>query len=405
MTPSRNAAPAGPPPGAIVLLACAAGASAMAMRVNDALLPQLAGLFGVPLGTAAQVVSLYALAYGATQLLWGPVGDRVGKYRAVAWAVLACALASAVCALAQDFGQLRAARIVAGALAAAIIPLSIAWLGDTVAYEHRQATLARFLMGQILGLAAGVWLGGVAADHLGWRAPYAVLTGVYAAVGAGLLAGLRRPGLAAAPRPGAPPSLAATLAELGTVVRARWVQVLLGVVFLEGALTFGPLAFVATHLHTRLGLSLSVAGALLMVYGAGGFIYALAARRLVAGLGEAGLARAGALTLGTGLGGVALAPAPWAAVAGSALAGLGFYMLHNTLQVNATQMAPHARGTAVAVFAASFFLGQSAGVTAIGRLVPVIGTGPAIGLGAVGVAGVGLGFAGALNRRRAVPVP
>ena len=62
----------------------------MAMRVNDALLPQLAQIFGVPLSTTAQVVSFYALAYGAAQVLWGPVGDRFGKYRVVAWAMLAC---------------------------------------------------------------------------------------------------------------------------------------------------------------------------------------------------------------------------------------------------------------------------------------------------------------------------
>ena len=30
--------------------------------------------------------------------------------------------------------------------------------------------------------------------------------------------------------------------------------------------------------------------------------------------------------------------------------GLGYYMLHNTLQTNATQMTPEARGTAVAGF-------------------------------------------------------
>jgi hypothetical protein len=31
--------------------------------------------------------------------------------------------------------------------------------------------------------------------------------------------------------------------------------------------------------------------------------------------------------------------------------GLGFYMFHNTLQTNATQMTPEARGTAVAFLA------------------------------------------------------
>ena len=41
--------------------------------------------------------------------------------------------------------------------------------------------------------------------------------------------------------------------------------------------------------------------------------------------------------------------------------GAGVYMLHNTLQVHATQMAPEARGGALALFACSLFTGQSAG--------------------------------------------
>ena len=41
------------------------------------------------------------------------------------------------------------------------------------------------------------------------------------------------------------------------------------------------------------------------------------------------------------------------------VAGLGFYMLHNTLQVNATQMAPAHRGSSLALFAAILFIGQA----------------------------------------------
>ncbi|MGC1278854.1 MAG: MFS transporter, partial [Xanthobacteraceae bacterium] len=46
----------------------------------------------------------------------------------------------------------------------------------------------------------------------------------------------------------------------------------------------------------------------------------------------------------------------------------GFYMLHNTLQTNATQMTPQARGTAVAVFSSAIFIGQTVGV-ALGALI------------------------------------
>ena len=392
-----------PPLLAIVCLSLAAGASAMAMRVNDALLPQLAQIFGVPLATTAQVVSFYALAYGASQVLWGPIGDRFGKYRVVAWAVLACALASLACAFAGDFGQLRAARVLAGMLAAAIIPLSIAWLGDVVPYERRQPVLARFLIGQITGLAAGVWLGGVAADHLGWRVPYFVLAGLYGIVGAQLFVGLRRlpPGSSGRAGSAVASSLTRTLGDFREVLGGRWAQILLLVVFLEGSFLFGPLAFMAAHLHERLGVSLTVAGALVMVFGAGGLVYALGARRLVRELGEAGLARGGAVFLCLGLGAIAAAPSWIFGIGGSLLAGLGFYMLHNTLQVNATQMAPRVRGAAVSLFAASFFLGQAAGVPLTGWLSPRIGSGPAIGLGAAALLGIGLGFGQVLVRRRA----
>lgn len=50
------------------------------------------------------------------------------------------------------------------------------------------------------------------------------------------------------------------------------------------------------------------------------------------------------------------------AVAACLLAGLGVYQLHNSLQVLATQMAPAAHSTAVSIFAACFFMGQTAGV-------------------------------------------
>lgn len=404
--PTNNpptAAANAPPRLAIVWLSLAAGASAMAMRVNDALLPQLAQIFGVPLSTTAQVVSFYALAYGAAQVVWGPVGDRFGKYRVVFWTVVACALASLACALAGDFGQLRAARVLAGMLAAAIIPLSIAWIGDVVPYERRQPVLARFLIGQITGLATGVWLGGMAADHLGWRVPYFLLAGVYSVVSAQLFIGLRRLPPASSGRAGSAvaTSLTRTLGDFREVLGGRWAQTLLLIVFLEGVFLFGPLAFMAAHLHQRLGVSLTVAGSLVMVFGAGGLVYALAARRLLVRLGEAGLARTGAVFLCLGLAAIAFAPSRLFAVLGSLLAGLGFYMLHNTLQVNATQLAPRVRGAAVSMFAASFFLGQSVGVTLTGWLSARIGSGPMIGLGGGALLCIGMGFGEVVVRRRA----
>ena len=56
------------------------------------------------------------------------------------------------------------------------------------------------------------------------------------------------------------------------------------------------------------------------------------------------------------------------------LLGVGLYMLHNTLQLHATQMAPESRGAAVALFAFFLFTGQSTGVWLASNAVDSVGT-------------------------------
>jgi predicted MFS family arabinose efflux permease len=61
-------------------------------------------------------------------------------------------------------------------------------------------------------------------------------------------------------------------------------------------------------------------------------------------------------------------------------------MLHNTLQLRASQMAPETRGAAMSAFAASFFFGQLAGVAIAGFIYDRFGGTPLIAAGAVGFA-------------------
>jgi hypothetical protein len=72
------------------------------------------------------------------------------------------------------------------------------------------------------------------------------------------------------------------------------------------------------------------------------------------------------------------------------MTGLGFYMLHNTLQVQATQMAPAARGSAVTLFACSLFFGQSTGVLLMAQSVDMGWLAYAFSLAALGVAALGV---------------
>ena len=163
-------------PAGLWLISLAAFSSMASMRVCDPMLVGLSQEFGVSVGEASQAISAFALAYGTLQLFYGPLGDRIGKLRVINVAVLACAVFSAITAMASDFNLLVLARAAMGASAAGIIPLSMAWLGDQVSYERRQETLAKLMSATVTGMMAGQWFGGWAAELLGWRSAFVVLS-------------------------------------------------------------------------------------------------------------------------------------------------------------------------------------------------------------------------------------
>ncbi len=404
MTP---AAPAGDalPRAAVVYLALASFASALSLRVTDAQLPRLAEELGVSLGDAAYIVTSFSIAYGASQLFFGPLGDRHGKYLVVAWACVACAVTASLCAVAPGYQMLLLGRLLAGATAGAIIPLSMAWLGDVVSYEQRQPVLARFLAGQILGLSSGMLVGGFASDFLNWRVPFIGIALLFAGIASVLLKiNGRLPASARIARRSEGPMMRRILADFGYVLGRPWARVVLTTVFLEGAFVYGAFAFIASHLHRVLGMSLSSAGMVIMPFGLGGLLFAAGAKAIVPRLGEHGLALWGGLTLGAALLGISLAPSMWYALGGCFAAGVGFYMLHNTLQINATQMASDRRGAAVAAFASCFYLGQSVGVALAGAMVERAGTSLVILLGSAGVLAASFTFSLLRRARPEIPV-
>jgi predicted MFS family arabinose efflux permease len=345
------------------LISVAAFASMASMRICDPMLVTLSREFQVTTGDASAVIAAFAVAYGVLQLFYGPLGDRLGKVRVIVGATFACGLFSAVTALAPTLPVLVASRAFMGAAAAGIIPLSMAWIGDSVAYEQRQETLARLMVATVSGMMAGQWFGGFAVEALGWRWAFAVLSLLFFSAAVLLLRQSRVGAADASPEQAF--SLPAYLAKTGRLLRMPRVRWVLAIVAVEGALGFGTMAFVPARMVDGFGLSASAAGGVMVLYGVGGLVYSLMARRWLALLGEKGLALLGAVMIGIGLLLLAWAPLVPLAVLGCFLAGLGFYMLHNTLQVQATQMAPEARGTAVTLFACLLFLGQSLGVLVV----------------------------------------
>jgi predicted MFS family arabinose efflux permease len=380
------------------LLACATFFGGAAIRICDSLLPRLAADFRVTAGVAGRVIIGYAIAYGLMQLLFGPLGDRYGKARMVCVALFMCAAMSFASVFAANFDVLVATRALWGIGAAGIVPLAMAWVGDVVPYEQRQATLARLLLGTLSGMMAGQLGGGLFADSaLGWRGAFAAMTAGYVIVGTLLALHIRK-------LPAAPPSHHARQpfhAQLLSVLSIPWSRAVLLAVALEGAFLLGPLAFLPSYLHTRFGVSLTIASAAIALYAVGGLVYAVTAKQLVARLGERRMVAWGGVLAGLCFIGFWAQPA-WAFAGPVALAlGFGTYLYHNTLQTHATQMAPQQRGTAVALFASCLFGGQALGVSMSGWAYDRFGAGPLLAVAAAVMPLAGWWFARALKRRAA----
>ncbi len=325
------------------------------------MIPALMDRFNSTANQTVAVISYFSVAYGIMQLFFGPLSERIGKYRLIAWTTLACALGSFCAFLSSNLHQLILARLLSGATAAGIIPLSMAWIGDTTPYEQRQATLARFLGGQIIGIVGGQFIGGAITDLIDYHWTFGFMTVIYLVIGALVLREVYNNPLIRQSYKSSTTSLS-LLVQWQKILGITWARRILITVFIEGALVFGPLSLVPTFLHRQGHLSLTKAGLIMATFGVGGFGYTLLARRFVTRFGESGLSRLGSLALGCAWLILTLTSQwGWAIVAGTMI-GFGYYLLHNTLQTHATQMAPNLRGTAVSLFASLFFLGQSLGV-------------------------------------------
>ena len=391
----------------ILLLSCATFASMVAQRICDAMLPELSRVFSVSLAQAAQVVSLFAITYGISQLFYGPLGDRLGKFRIVTFAALGCSVGSLVAVFANSLDMLLLARIMMALGAAALIPLAMAWIGDAVPPHELQEMLTRTGLGSTLGIVCGQLLGGLLTDALGWRWAFAFLVLLFGTVGSLLWRDLRRQQALpqaeteaeAAPTTESSAARPHFLKQTLLIISRPWPRTILLLAVIEGAMGFGVLAMWASHLHHALGLPLSAAGAIVALFGLGGVGYMAAGRALIPRLGQHGLVLLGGGLLGISALVIAYIPHWGPAIPASLVGGFGFFMFHNVMQANATQMAPEARGTAVSLFASFLFLGQSLGVVLAAALIGHIGSSAVVALGGGVMAVEGAYFGWVLRRR------
>ena len=397
-------------------------------RVIDPLLHVVATDFHTTPPAAAVIISAYALPYGLFQLLYGPIGDRVGKLRVMAACLAVFSVGTFACAFVPNIPAFAILRFLTGVVAAAVIPMSLGYIGDKVPYQDRQIALGRFMSALMTGQIVGSSLGGLFGQYLGWRYLF-LLTGscglsvalllrresrrypeqgrtdrplgrtlvtVPAAgllIFAGLIGVLPGAIAIACNVAGAALLMYALAAQYGSLLRLPGAPLVLGTVTLEGLFVFGGLAYLASSLTDRFGINYLYAGLMVAGFGIGGLTYSASVKRLVTRIGEMGVLMLGGTLLGVGFVATGLLPAWYWFIPAVVVVGMGYYTMHGTLQTRATELAPQMRATAISLFAFFFFLGQATGPQLLGLVVKSRGY-PA----AFVVAGTGL-FVTALGAR------
>lgn len=173
--PSGAPAPASPPPleGGVRLLATLAVSSATFMNVLDTSIanvsiPAISGDLGVSPNQGTWVITSFAVANAISVPLTGWLTERFGQVRLFLATTFLFVAASLLCGMATSMGMLVTFRIIQGAVAGPMVPLSQTLMLSTFPREKAGMALAVFAVTVLVAPVVGPLLGGWITDNFSW---------------------------------------------------------------------------------------------------------------------------------------------------------------------------------------------------------------------------------------------
>ena len=382
-------------PPAINIIALATFAASLSARALDPVLPHVAGDFGISIATAAGFASVFAFTFAIVQPVLGAAADLFGKARLMIVCLVLLGIANILGALSTSVPLLFASRILAGIASGGVFPVALGLTSDLVGPEKRQVAIGRTLAGSMTGNLLGASFSGVIGDFLGWRGVLAVLGVLVIAASVAVAAGFRGADLTRPPR-----TNLSTLRHGYRTIFANPNAICYAAVFIEGCCVLGLFPYLAAFLVELGEPSLSIAGIVIAGFAVGGLFYTTSVSRLLPKLGVNRMMIAGGLIVALQLAVIAFGP-PWKFQALSLiLMGWGFYTIHGSLQVFASELSVEARATALSLHSFFFFMGQTVGPIAYGFGIQNVGKTPALLASALVIATLGFVCARLLRQTR-----
>lgn len=397
MSPGQAAAPSDQRiPSVIYVIALATFSAALSARALDPVLPHVAEDFGITIATAAGFSAAFAFTFAIIQPVLGAAADLFGKARLMVICLMLLGFANILGAFATSFPMLFASRILAGIGSGGVFPVALSLTSDLVGPEKRQVAIGRTLAGAMTGNLLGASLSGLIGDFLGWRGVLAVLGVLVILAPVAVALGFRGAALTRPPKT----SLAMLRQGYRTIFSNPNARICYAAVFIEGCCVLGLFPFVAAFLFELGETRLSIAGIVIACFAVGGLFYTMSVSRFLPWLGVNGMMIAGAALVGLQLAVVAFGPG-WKVQAFSLLLmGWGFYMIHGSLQVVASELSVQARATALSLHAFFFFMGQTVGPIAYGFGIENLGKVPTLLAFAGVMVAVGIACARLLRQTR-----
>ena len=351
-------------------------------------LPSLATVFHAPMSTVQLTLSMFVIAFGAAQLIIGPLSDRYGRRPVVIWGLCLYVVASLLCAAAPTIELLIAARFMQALGCCSAIIIARAIVRDAYAPDDSMRVIARastwLALAPLFGPILGSWL----QVTFGWRAAFVALSLFSGALLAAVVLRLPETNEHKNPRATAWAGLAANW-RLVLSSRQFWVNAL------PGALSYGSIfAFISGSspvLIGILGVPTAWFGYCFAFSVAGYMSGTIACRRLLSTFGPAITLRIGStISLGAGalfLAGVGFGLAHWLLViAAMFLTMFAHGVNFPVAQTGAVTSFPQQAGTAAGLMGAlymgvAFAVGTAVGATYNGALLPLATIAAVLGRG------------------------